>query len=84
MMSGNKADQTDPESLERERQRIGGVPVSSLSGAGLAHLKSVLSQTLSDLQVRREDAEEAARLERESVKAALGTALPNIQWVGTD
>jgi GTPase len=80
----NKADQTDPESLERERQRIGGVPVSSLSGDGLAHLKSVLSQTLSDLQTRREDAEEAARVERESVKTALGTASPNLRWVSTD
>lgn len=80
----NKADQTDAETLERERSRLGGVAVSAHSGEGLNQLRHVLSQTLEDLQVKRDDAEEAARLERENVKAALNSPSPKRSWVGTD
>ena len=80
----NKADSTDPETLERERSRLGGVAISAHSGEGLGQLKHVLSQTLEDLQVRRDDAEQAAQLEREKVKAALTAPSPKGSWVSTD
>ncbi|WP_181392137.1 GTPase HflX [Deinococcus irradiatisoli] len=80
----NKADQTDPEVLEQERARLGGVAISAHSGEGLSQLRHVLSQTLEDLQVKREDAEESARRERENVKAALSTPSPKPRWAGTD
>ena len=80
----NKADQAEPESLERERSRLGGTAISAHSGANLSQLKHVLAQTLEDLQARREDAEDAARAERESVKAALSTPSPAGGWLSSD
>ena len=80
----NKADQAESESLERERSRLGGTAISAHSGANLSQLKHVLAQTLEDVQTRREDADEAARRERESVKAALSTPSPTRGWVSSD
>ncbi len=80
----NKADLADAELLAQERSRLGGVPISAHSGEGLGQLKHVLSQTLEDLQVRREEEDEAARVERENVKAAINSPSPKRHWVSTD
>ncbi len=67
----NKADQTSPEQLEAGRARLGGVPISAVTGAGLDKLRQVLSQTLEDVQLRREAHSEAQREAKEALAREL-------------
>ncbi|SEJ88380.1 GTP-binding protein HflX [Deinococcus reticulitermitis] len=61
----NKADQAQPDLLEREVERTGGVPVSALKNLGLTELKDALGDAVA--QVQRQD---LARQEEARVLAA--------------
>ena len=67
----NKADAADPESLERERLRLNGVPVSAASGAGLHALRGVLAETLQQQAEAQAERVAATRLEHARMKAEL-------------
>ncbi|MEF2276757.1 GTPase HflX [Deinococcus sp. YIM 134068] len=61
----NKADAADPETLERERERLNGIPVSALRNIGLTELKDALADAIG--QVQRQ---ELAQREEAQVRAA--------------
>ncbi|QBY10404.1 GTPase HflX [Deinococcus metallilatus] len=60
----NKADAADPDTLEREVERTGGIPVSALRNLGLADLKEALADAVAGVQrqelAQREEARERA------------------------
>ena len=62
----NKADAADPETLAREQERTGGIPVSALKNLGLTELKEALGDAVSSVQraeLARQEESRAARVE---------------------
>ncbi|MDO4245422.1 MAG: GTPase HflX [Deinococcus sp.] len=62
----NKADAADPEVLEREQERTGGIPVSALKNLGLTELKDALGDAIASVQraeLARQEEARAARVE---------------------
>ncbi|MDP9764995.1 GTPase HflX [Deinococcus enclensis] len=60
----NKADAADPDTLARELERTGGIPVSALKNIGLTDLKDALADAIAQVQraelARQEEAREVA------------------------
>lgn len=65
----NKADLVGPEELASLRARLGGIPISAAAGEGLDKLRALLTQTLEDVQDRRERETAARRQAREALLA---------------
>lgn len=65
----NKADLVGPEELASLRARLGGIPISAAAGEGLDELRALLTQTLEDVQDRRERETAARRQAREALLA---------------
>ncbi|WP_339097290.1 GTPase HflX [Deinococcus sp. VB142] len=62
----NKADSADPETLAREQERTGGIPVSALKNVGLTELKEALGDAVASVQraeLARQEQARAARVE---------------------
>jgi len=57
----NKADAADPEALDRELERTGGIAVSALKNRGLAELKEALADAVSGVQRAELARQEEAR-----------------------
>ncbi|AWT37232.1 GTPase HflX [Deinococcus actinosclerus] len=57
----NKADAADPEALERELERTGGIAVSALKNRGLAELKEALADAVAGVQRAELARQEEAR-----------------------
>ena len=64
MVALNKAEAADPDVLEREVERTGGIPVSALKALGLTDLKDALADAVAGVQreelALREEARERA------------------------
>ncbi|WP_425148532.1 GTPase HflX [Deinococcus sp.] len=67
----NKADAADLDTLERERQRMNGVPISAVTGRGLHALRGVLAETLQQQAEAQAERVAATRLEHARMKAEL-------------
>ncbi len=75
----NKADAADPETLERERVRLGGVPVSAAGGQGIGELRSALAEALLELERQRDEEAERRQLENVRLKDELRQPSRGIQ-----
>jgi len=75
----NKADHADPEALDRERMRMGGVAISAVSGQGLPWLRSVLADTLQRQAEAQAEQVALARQERVRIKAELERPSSNLR-----
>ncbi|MGI8748166.1 MAG: GTPase, partial [Deinococcus sp.] len=75
----NKADAADPETLERERSRLGGVPVSAAGGQGIGELRSALAEALLELERQRDEEAERRQLENVRLKDELRQPSRGIQ-----